>query len=83
MKRPMYVIHDELTGFGSPFVDVNDASARRNFAYAVNNNGDTMSFNPKDYALYRLGEFDHDSAAFDALPCPFLIVRGDAVVTEK
>ena len=58
MKRPVYAIRDVAVGFGSPFVDVNDASARRNFSFAVNNNGDTMSFAPKDYDLYnRLREY--------------------------
>ena len=79
MKRPVYAIHDEFTGFGSPFVDVNDASAQRNFAFAINNNGDTMTFSPKDYALYKLGEFDHESGAFEPLPCPLLVVRGDVL----
>ena len=34
MKRPVYAIRDVAVGFGSPFVDVNDASARRNFSFA-------------------------------------------------
>lgn len=83
MKRTIYAIHDDLTGFGSPFVDVNDASARRNFAFAVNNNGDTMTYSPKDYALYKIGTFDHESAAIEVLPCPVLVVRADILVTEK
>ena len=83
MKRPVYAIRDAATGFGSPFVDVNDASARRNFAFAVNNNGDTMSFAPKDYDLYKLGEFDHESGTFDLLPCPQMVVAGTSVFNEK
>ena len=83
MKRPVYAIRDAATGFGSPFIDVNDASARRNFAFAVNNNGDTMSFAPKDYDLYKLGEFNHESGAFDLLPCPVMVVAGTSVFNEK
>lgn len=83
MKRPVYCIRDVVTGFGSPFCDVNDASARRNFAFAVNNNGDTMSYSPKDYDLYKLGEFDHETGAFDLLPCPTMVVAGTSVITEK
>lgn len=83
MKRPVYAIRDVAVGFGSPFVDVNDASARRNFAFAVNNNGDTMSFSPKDYDLYKLGEFDHESGTFDLLSVPVLVVTGANVFNEK
>lgn len=83
MKRTIYAIHDDLNGFGSPFIDTNDASARRNFAFAVNNNGDTMSYSPKDYALYKIGTFDHDSASIESLPSPVLIVRADTLLAEK
>lgn len=83
MKRPIYVIRDTVTGFGSPFVDVNDASAKRNFSFAINNNGDTMSFSPKDYDLYRLGEFDHETGSFDLLPCPVMVVAGSSVFNDK
>lgn len=83
MKRPVYAIRDALNGFGSPFIDSNDASAKRNFAYAVNNNGDTMSFSPKDYDLYRLGEFDHESGAFVLLPCPVMVCSAMSVFNEK
>lgn len=83
MKRPVYVIRDALNGFGSPFIDSNDFSAKRNFAFAVNNNGDTMSFSPKDYDLYKLGEFDHETGSFEILPCPLMICSATSVLTEK
>ena len=82
MKRPVYVIRDAAVGFGSPFIDNNDACARRNFAYAVNNNGD-MSFSSKDFDLYRLGTFDSESGKFDLLPVPEMIVAGMSVFNEK
>lgn len=83
MKRPVYSIRDALNGFGSPFLDTNDASAQRNFAYAVNQNGDTMTFSPKDYDLYCLGEFDHDKGKFDLLPVPELVCTGMSVYNAK
>lgn len=83
MKHPVYSIRDEMVGFGSPFVDINDASAKRNFAYAVNNNGDTMSFQPRDFSLYQLAEFDTETGKLEPLPCPALVVRADALVSEK
>lgn len=83
MKHPVYVIRDAAVGFGAPCLDINDASARRNFAFAINNNNDTMSFTPKDYDLYKLGEFDHETGAFDLLPCPTMVVAGTSVYNEK
>lgn len=82
MNRPLYAIHDALNGFGSPFVDINDATAQRNFAYAVNNNND-MSFSPSDYDLYKVGEFDHEKGVL--LPCsiPVLVVKGVSVFNAK
>lgn len=83
MKRPVYAIRDALNGFGAPFVDTNDASAKRNFAFAVNNNNDTMGFSPKDYDLYKLADFEHESGKFDVLPCPVLVVTGMSVFNDK
>lgn len=83
MKRPVYVIRDALNGFGAPFIDSNDFAAKRNFAFAVNNNGDTMSFSPKDYDLYKLGEFDHESGAFELLPVPVMVCSAVSVINEK
>lgn len=47
MKVPFYSIRDKLAGFGYPTVDLNDQTAKRNFAVAVNNPSvNSMSFAP-------------------------------------
>lgn len=61
MKLPVYSIRDVHTGFMSPTVDQNDASAMRNFRHAVMQTSSLMNSHPKDYALYRIGEFETDS----------------------
>lgn len=82
MKRSIYAIHDALNGFGSPFVDTNDATAKRNFSFAVNNNND-MSFSPSDYDLYKVGEFDHETGVLIPLSTPLLIVKGISIFSAK
>lgn len=71
----VYSIRDVNAGFNQPFCDVNDAVAKRNFAYAVNNS-DLPGFAPGDFDLYKLGTFDTECGMFtvDNLPC--LVVHG-------
>lgn len=61
MKYPVYSIRDAKTGFMTPSVDMNDASAARNFEHAVMNSASLMNSHPGDYALYCIGEFDTES----------------------
>lgn len=63
MKYPIYSIRDVHTGFMTPTVDQNDASAMRNFAHAVMNSASLMNSHPKDYSLYKIGEFDAETGA--------------------
>lgn len=58
MKYPVYAIKDLKADFLSPMIDVNDDTAKRNFAQTVNSNTGIIGFAPADFALYRLGEFD-------------------------
>lgn len=61
MILPIYSIRDVHTGFMTPTVDQNDASAMRNFGHAVMNAGSLMNSHPKDYSLYRIGTFDTEN----------------------
>lgn len=61
MKLPIYSIRDVHTGFMTPTVDQNDASAMRNFGHAVMQSQSLMNSHPKDYSLYKVGEFDSDT----------------------
>lgn len=80
MKYPIYAVRDIHVGFNAPMTDINDQVAIRNFTYAINNPGnEVMNFAPKDYDLYRLGEFDTESGHIVVENVPVLIVTGSSV----
>lgn len=60
MKYGIYSIRDRKTGFYPPTCDQNDASAVRNFEYAVNKEG-LINYSPQDFDLYKIGYFDVES----------------------
>lgn len=80
MKYPMYAVRDIKVGFNQPMTDINDNTAERNFAYAINNpaNG-IMNFQPKDYDLYRIGIFETETGILEPETVPVLIVSGESV----
>ena len=82
MKYGIYSIRDSKTGFYPPMTDQSDQSAIRNFSYAVNNEG-VMNYSPKDFDLYRLGEFDTEDGTIESLKVPEFMVSGTSVFTEK
>lgn len=78
MKYPIYAVRDVKVGFNQPMTDLNDNVAKRNFAYAINNN-DMMQFSPKDYDLFKIGDFDTELGTIEALGVPVLICDGFSV----
>lgn len=80
MKYPVYAVRDVHVGFNSPMTDLNDNVAKRNFSMAINNpNNGVMNFSPKDYDLYKIGEFDTESGVVDSFSVPVLLVNGASV----
>lgn len=79
MLYKLYAVRDSKVGFMMPTVELNDAVAQRNFAYAVNNNG-TMNYSPNDFDLFRLGTYDTDNAKIVLDDIPELVVSGSSVV---
>lgn len=65
MKYPMYSIRDVKVGFMPPTCDQSDQSAIRNFAYAINGDG-IMNYSPKDFDLFKVGEFDAEKGTITA-----------------
>lgn len=57
----IYSIRDSKTGFLPITVDINDASAMRNFEHAAQNNSSLFFTHSCDYDLCRLGSFDTDT----------------------
>lgn len=61
MKFGVYAIEDSKTTFMAPMVDINDASAMRNFENAVRQADGLLNSHPADFAFYRIGYFDNES----------------------
>lgn len=78
----LYSLRDRLGDvFRSVAVDNNDMTAKRNFAYAVNNSPELL-FQSKDLELCKIAEFDAHSGA--VIPCvPIQVIcRGDEVLRD-
>lgn len=75
----VYSVRDLLTGYMSLSLDVNDASARRNFAHAVNRVDSLFNSHPEHYVLYKVGSFDTEKGEIEV--CDHAVIT-DAV-SEK
>ena len=75
MVNKVFAIRDVLNGYGAPMLDHSDATASRNFKYAISSNP-SIGFKPSDYELYCIGEYDSDTGSMIPLPSPILIMRG-------
>lgn len=80
MKYPIYSYRDLKVAFGQPIVEMNDQTAIRGFAYAINQNQGLMNFSPKDYDLYRIGEFDAEKGILIPEKVPVLVMSGVSAV---
>lgn len=83
MKYGLYSMRDDLTGFLVPTADSNDATAMRNFQYAIQKPDSVMNAKPQDFSLYKVGIFDTDDGCIefvDEVEYPILLCRGDSFV---
>lgn len=77
MKYPIFTVRDIKVGFMPPYCDQSDQSAVRGFSYSVNGEG-VMNFAPKDYSLYKIGEFDTETGKIEGI-IPVLVTEGISV----
>lgn len=82
MKYPLYCIRDVKAGFDFPFPERSDATAIRTFNYQINKVGTQFNMFPKDYDLYRVGEFDTDKGVVISDDIPILVVNGVNMIGE-
>jgi len=76
MITELYVIHDITAEvYSQPFHAGNAQVAKRTIAKMVGTPGSTIHDNPEDYRLYKLGEYDDESAAITTLDKPLYICR--------
>ena len=82
MTYGIFAIRDKVAEeFRSINLDVNEATAKRNFSYAVNNTPE-LQFAAKDYELYLIGDFQSDKGVVTAMTPTVLIARGDEVLND-
>lgn len=80
MTYGVFAIRDKVAEeFRSITCDVNESTAKRNFAYAVNNSPE-LQFAAKDYELYCIGDFQSDKGLVTPMVPAVLIARGDEVL---
>lgn len=82
MILSVYAVRDIHTGFLSPTVDQNDETAKRNFAFMINNNPGVIAFRPADFDLYLIGSFDSENGLMVPLSPVELIANGAAMIGE-
>lgn len=80
MKYPMYSVRDKVTSFMPPICEINENSAIRNFAQAINNGN--LQYQSEDFDLYRVGSFDDVSGEIETI-LPEFVVNGLQVRKEK
>ena len=80
----VYSIRDQKSGrFMQSVNDVNDETAKRGFAQAVNTPSGIIGFAPKDFDLYKIGEFDDEKGKYTALECIELVVNGAQLLNVR
>ena len=80
MIKGLYCVRDYKVGYTAVITDENDAVALRAFKLALT--PDTIMYNnPKDFALFKVGEFDTDTGIIT--PCePTLIDEVYNLISE-
>lgn len=73
MITGLYAIKDAKSTFMPCTVDVNDATAVRNFEHAVRQPDSILASHPNDFALFKLGEYDNESGVISPLFPPKLL----------
>lgn len=82
MIVPICCMRDQLTGFMNPFVVSNLDVAKRDFKIIVNDDTQSLHYNPQHFDLYHVGDFNTETG--ELLPCPAdLILTGMSVIEEK
>lgn len=77
MKLNVYTIKDiKAETFGNPFYSANDNTAKRSLEQASKDPNTTISQYPEDFVLYKLGQWDDETATISTLDTPFYLSTG-------
>lgn len=78
MKFFMYSIRDALTGFMTPVLEQNDASAMRNFRVACENPASSLMYaRSEQFSLFRIASFDSETGVLSPVVPPEIICQGE------
>lgn len=78
----IYCIRDAKVGWLTPTVDQNDATAARNFVHAMKNSQSILYTHPKDFDLWKIGQFDTDKGQIESLFPGSLVFEGASADVE-
>lgn len=78
MKVQICCMRDQLTGYMNPFGCANLKVAERDFKILINDDAQSLHYNPQHFDLYHLGEFDTDTGKLSPIE-PDLILTGLSV----
>lgn len=82
MKYGIYAVRDCKSTFMPCTVDVNDASAVRNFEFACKQDNSLMRTHSRDFTLWKLGTYDNETAAIDVIVPPNQIADGASMEVQ-
>lgn len=81
MKLGVYSMFDKVSGvFQTPVFEVSEATAARNFRFAVKRN-EFIGFAAADFDLYKIGEFDSESGELTSVN-PITVLSGSVAKEE-
>ena len=82
MLTGLYAIKDAKSTFMPCTVDVNDATAIRNFEHAVRQPDSLLASHPNDFALFKVGEYDNENGMLSPILPVLLCDAAQCLVKE-
>lgn len=71
MKHSVFTIHDsKAQAFLQPFFMQNESLAIRAISECISDENHKFHMHAEDFTLFKLGDFDDQTAQFDNLPAP-------------
>lgn len=77
----LYSIRDVKTGFMTPVMEANDAAATRNFYHSVANSEGILFTFAQDFTLYRIADFNAETAQVTPLVPIVQVASGSDALT--
>lgn len=77
------IFDDKASTYNTPFFDVSDASASRNFGRLALDADSLVNYSPSDFHLYCVGEFDEVNGSFVLQPNPKFICHAMQFITSS